>query len=80
MSYLTHTCQLELFEKNNILARLDEPLPSLDPNACDHCVAKQKAQQQASEGRMRLGLVKLSCFQNVFTKGRSVRSSEILIC
>lgn len=28
-------------------------LPALDANACDHCVAKQKAQQQASEGRMR---------------------------
>lgn len=28
-------------------------LPSTDASACDHCVAKQKAQQQASEGRMR---------------------------
>ncbi len=28
-------------------------LPALDANACDYCVAKQKAQQQASEGRMR---------------------------
>ncbi len=28
-------------------------LPSLNANACDNCVAKQKAQQQASEGRMR---------------------------
>ncbi|MDX1925217.1 MAG: hypothetical protein SFV81_01785 [Pirellulaceae bacterium] len=27
--------------------------PSLNAVACDHCVAKQKAQQQASEGRMR---------------------------
>ncbi len=28
-------------------------LPSRDANACDTCIAKQKAQQQASEGRMR---------------------------
>ncbi len=28
-------------------------MPSLDAQACDHCIAKQKAQQQANEGRMR---------------------------